>query len=71
MERTSVESSNLASVGYDEISRTLEVEFKHGGIYQYFDVPISVYQELMAASSHGQYFDQNVKKAGYRYEKVS
>ena len=71
MNRTPVESSNLASVGYDESSHTLEVEFNHGGIYQYFDVPISVYQELMAAGSHGQYFAQNVKKAGYRYEKIS
>ena len=40
MERIAVESSNLASIGYDEASMVLEVEFKHGGIYQYFDVPL-------------------------------
>lgn len=71
MNRTPVESSNLASVGYDESSQTLEIEFNHGGIYQYFNVPILVYQGLMAAGSHGQYFDRKIKKADYRYEKVS
>jgi len=70
MIRTSVSSSNLASVGYDSIAQTLEVEFNHGGIYQYSGVPSSVYSGLMAASSHGQYFDRYVKKAGYSYKKI-
>lgn len=68
MKRQAVDSSNLASVGYDP--QTLEIEFKHGGIYQYYNVPKSVYDGLMNASSHGQYFDRNIKKAGYRYSKV-
>lgn len=70
MERISVQSSNLASVGYDSASHTLEIEFHHGGVYQYFNVPESVYDGLMSASSHGQYFDRNVKKAGYNYRQV-
>lgn len=70
MKRQSVESSNLASVGYDAENEILEVEFKHGGVYQYFDVPENVYEELMNASSHGQYFDRNVKKAGYEFKKM-
>jgi len=39
MKRQAVESSNLASVGYDVENEILEVEFKHGRVYQYFDVP--------------------------------
>lgn len=70
MERQIVSSSNLASIGYDYSSSTLEVEFNNGGIYQYFNVPSSVYEGLMNASSHGQYFDQNIKKAGYRYTRI-
>lgn len=70
MERQSVSSSNLASVGYDAQSQTLEIEFNHGGIYQYYKVPNSVHAGLMNASSHGEYFDRNVKKVGYRYTKV-
>ena len=67
MKRTNVDSSNLKSVGYDEEEKILEIEFLHGGIYQYFEVPKSVYDGLMNADSHGKYFDRNVKKAGYRY----
>lgn len=70
MRRQAVESSNLASVGYDVNSNTLEIEFNSGGIYQYFNVPESVHKELMNASSHGQYFDRNIKKAGYKFKKI-
>lgn len=70
MNRISVESSNLASVGYDESTSTLEIEFRSGGIYQYFGVPQNIYQELMNASSKGTYFDQNIKKVGYPFSKV-
>ena len=70
MERTPVVSSNLAAVGHDIVRNILEVEFRTGSIYRYFGVPRSVYDGLMAAASHGSYFDAHVKKAGYRYEKV-
>ncbi len=70
MERTYVTSSNIASIGYDADQMILEVEFNYGSVYQYFDVPESVYEGLMAADSHGKYFDAYVKKAGYRYEKL-
>lgn len=69
MKRQSVESSNLASVGYDAENETLEVEFKHGGVYQYFDVPLHVYEELMDADSHGVYFSANIRN-DYNYQKV-
>ena len=71
MKRDYVNSSNLASVGYDASSNTLEVEFNHGGIYQYYNVPESIYNGLMNASSHGKYFDAYIKKVGYSYSKVS
>ncbi len=70
MQRKPVDSSNLASVGYDSDAKILEIEFNSGGIYQYFDVPESVYEGLMSASSHGTYFDQNIKNGGYSYSKV-
>ena len=69
MKRHPVPSSNVASVGYDPDSQTLEVEFLHSGVYQYFDVPSSVYEEFMRAGSVGQYLDQNIK-GRYRYAKV-
>ena len=69
MERKSVDSTNISSVGYDEVSNTLEVEFHSGAVYQYFDVPLIVYKGIIVAGSKGQYFAQHIK--GYfRYVKV-
>jgi hypothetical protein len=70
MEKHKVSSSNLISIGYEAQSKILEIEFNHGGVYHYYDVPNSIYKGLMNASSHGQYFDRNIKKSGYRYVKV-
>ena len=70
MERQYVSSSNIASIGYDASDMILEVEFLHRAIYQYYDVPQSVYDGLMSASSHGSYLDAYVKKGGYRYSKI-
>ena len=46
MQRIRVESSELASVGYDEASHVLEVEFVAGGTYRYGGVPLEVYDAL-------------------------
>ena len=70
MTRTPVVSSNLASIGYDPDQHVLEVQFLDGGVYQYFAVPTSLYQGLMSAGSHGRYFDQYIKKAGFSYRKI-
>ena len=69
MKRQTVDSSNLASVGYDAKKKILEVEFNHGGVYQYFDVPKKVYNELMDANSHGRYFVNNIRDC-YDYGKI-
>jgi KTSC domain len=61
VERVSVASSNLVSVGYDERSEILEVEFKGGRVYQYMNVPQIVYDQLMSASSQGSYFNANIR----------
>ena len=70
MERAAVESSNVASVGYDVESAVLEVEFAHGGIYQYFGVPFFVYQGLIDAASKGKYLNEVVKRGGYQYSRI-
>ena len=70
MNRIPVTSSNLRSVGYDQATSTLEVEFRHGGIYQYFDVPEARYEGLMSAYSKGSYFDTFIKNGGYAYRQA-
>lgn len=70
MKRVSVQSSNISSVGYDPATSTLEIEFHHGGVYQYYGVPRRVYMGLMKAESKGSYFYQHIKLGGYPYKKV-
>ena len=53
MERISVESSNIKSIGYDSGREVLEVSFNNGGVYHYHGVSYQTYQELMSADSKG------------------
>lgn len=69
MDMQPVSSSNITSVGYDEDSATLQVEFLNGGFYQYFDVPQNVYLGLLNADSVGAYLAAHIK-GHYRYSKV-
>jgi hypothetical protein len=69
MKRNPVSSSNIESIGYDLSNNTLEIEFKNGAIYQYFDVPEIVFKELESADSVGGYLASNVKGI-YRYSRV-
>jgi tyrosyl-tRNA synthetase len=69
--RCAVQSSMLASVGYDEEHRTLEVEFKDGLVYQYFEFPKEEYESLIKAKddeeSLGTFFNKSIKAGGYRF----
>ena len=68
-ENRDAESTVIKDSGYAQLSNTLEIEFQSGAIYQYFDVPMHVYEELRAASSQGQYFNANVRNV-YSYRRV-
>jgi hypothetical protein len=52
---TKVDSSMVYAVGYDRESKTLEVVFKRGGIWEYEDVPEKEYRAMMKARSIGSY----------------
>jgi len=69
MEREHVESSNIESIGYDSDSQTLEIAFLNGSIYQYFDVPLQIFEDMMSAESQGKYLAHQIK-GHYRYSKV-
>src|SRR5690606_33044006 len=54
-------STSIMSIGYDKASRILEVEFVSGGIYQYYDVPVDLYSQLLKAESKGQFVNTMIK----------
>ena len=61
MRRDPISSSNIAAVGYDPSSETLEIEFTSGGVYQYYNVPLSIYEALLAAPSKGSFFAAQIR----------
>jgi hypothetical protein len=61
MLRSRVTSSTFNSVGYDEEHHILEVEFQTREVYQYFEVPVEVYEAFMNADSLGAYFSEDIR----------
>jgi KTSC domain len=60
--RQSVKSSAIATVGYSKRRHIREIEFVNGAVYRYFDVPLSVYRDLMSAESKARFYDSNIRK---------
>jgi hypothetical protein len=70
MDIKSVQSRDLALIGYDNMTSILEIVFRAGGVYRYQGVPESVYHGLMTAPSHGIFFQRHIKTQ-YAFVKVS
>lgn len=69
MQRLPVQSSDIVSIGYDTRERILEIEFKEGRMYQYFEVEPDIHERFMRADSYGEYFYAHINKH-YRYKRV-
>lgn len=59
--RVPVDSSAVASIGYDAATSQLEVEFVGGGVCRCFGVPRRRVEELLAAASIGGYVTRHIK----------
>jgi hypothetical protein len=71
MKRMTVDSTSIASIGYNSRRHELEVEFRESGeIYRYFGVSAEEYDEFMAAKSKGTYLNHVLKPKGHRYTVV-
>lgn len=69
VKRDQVSSSNIVSVGYDASSETLEIEFLGGSVYQYYNVPQSIFDAFKSAPSAGKFFAYQIKNA-FPYSRV-
>ena len=65
-----VQSSNVASVGYDDATQTVFVQFLNVTIYIYKGVPKFEFENLRTAPSVGSYLHRNFKNV-YPYERIS
>lgn len=69
MQRKYIESTMIDSIGYDASSATLEIEFKSGVVWQYYDFPESTWHEFDGAESQGKFFHVHIK-GNYRETQV-
>lgn len=58
---TKVVSSNVDSVGYDEVTGTLGVKFKGTVTYFYLEVSAAKNADLLAAPSVGKFVNEQIK----------
>lgn len=61
MDRERVGSSTILTVGYDEASETLEIEFVSGAVYQYYNLPKPVWEQFSSSPSKGLFFNTYIK----------
>lgn len=77
MNRTPVISSQIAAIGWDEATKTMEVEFKGGSVYQYTGPNVEQHYKAMLKAHEertwvGSYFTRIVKKdPTTQYKKIS
>jgi hypothetical protein len=64
-----VESGLFSSAAYRGSVSQLYLRFHDGKIYRFFDCPVAVYCEFVAAASKGRYFSQQIRNR-FRYEMV-
>ena len=62
IKRLPVESTALATVGYSNRLRALEIEFRNGAIYRYLDVDPDIYEALLRARSKARFYDENIRR---------
>ncbi len=66
----SVQSNDIAAIGYDAETETLRIEFHSGGIYEYDDFPLVEWERFEATDSYGRHFHRAIR-GNYRARKVN
>jgi len=64
-----VDSGLFSSAAYRAGGQQLYLRFHDGKIYRFFDCPVTVYNEFVAAASKASYFSQQIRNH-FRYEMV-
>ena len=69
MQNTPLSESRIRSYGYHPPSRTLELEFLNGKIYQYYGISENLYNSLKEADSMSEFFHLHIKNV-YAFARV-
>jgi len=65
--RIKVKSSNVFAIGYDSNAKILQVEFKNGSVYEYYEVPENIYVAFMNSESKGRFVGNLYR---YKYQQI-
>lgn len=68
-----IESSNVNMAGYDATNRVMTVLFDSGGLYEYFDVPPTLWEDFLDAqpSPWSLVGYPQLVQGGYPYQRIS
>ena len=69
MQNTPLSESKIRSFGYHQPSRTLELEFLNGKIYQYYGIPENLCNAMKEADSMNEFFHLHIKNV-YAFARV-
>lgn len=62
-------SKALSHAGYDPETQTLRLQFRHGGLYDYYDVPADVYTGLRTSAHPWTEWRGHITST-YRYDRL-
>jgi hypothetical protein len=62
-------SSVVQHMHYNPVSKTLTITYVSGNVYNYLEVPETMFKKMKAASSKGEFLNQKIK-GKYAFEKV-
>jgi hypothetical protein len=64
-----IKSTNLKSAIYETGTKVLTVTFNNGSIYEYYEVPWTIFTKFRMSESQGKYFNTNISRT-YKYKKI-
>ena len=64
------DSTNISMIEHDGTTSVLTITFQKGGVYEYDNVPFSVFRDIRSAGSVGSYFHKNIRDV-FAFRKIS
>lgn len=64
-----IRSSNLKSATYNTSRKLLTVTFNNGSIYEYYEVPWTLFTKMRMSESQGKFFNTEIGK-NFKYKKL-
>jgi hypothetical protein len=57
-----IQSSFIESIGYLPVEKELQIRFKNGSLYAFYEVPEHTFENLRDAESKGRFFKMSIER---------